>query len=336
MRIGRLGAFISVLLVSAVLPAVASAICLEEYDWQCADRAGNTCVGYFAGVHGAGPVEAFQESVPDAQCGNQQTGHSLTWVLRYSGLTAGEHYLRMSYGSQNVCGSATDTEALAIYKKVATNCDDTSTGWTLVMTIGTAGHALADYDLGESGATDICIKLVSQEVSPYRDEFLIDDGQGDAQEGHNHPMIVTKDFYASAEVTNPGSKSGTYVNTQVSDNSREILTEGGSSHNLMHVYTIDNIPAGNLTLTVEGSRPSNSDGDDFKIVYKTTAGSCTTSGVFQQSGITINSSAEQTYTATINGFLGGRLCVGIDDSTGGSNNDTVSIDYVAVANSSCP
>jgi len=335
MQTRRLGAFISVLFVSAVLPTVASAICEDEYAWKCDDKVGNSCVGYFAGVLGAGPVEAFQESVPDADCENQQQGHSLSYVLRYSGFPAGAHYLRMSFGSQNVCGAATETEGVTISKRVAGNCDDTGL-FVVIATLGPSGAALADYDLNDSGTTDICIRIASRNLSPYRDEFLIDDGLGDSQYGHNHPILVTKDFYASAEVTNPGSKSGTYVNTQVSDNSRETLTEGGTSHNLMHVYTIDNIPAGNLTLTVEGSRPSNSDGDDFKIVYKTTAGSCTTTGLFQQSGITINSSTEQTYTATINNFLGGRLCVGVDDSTGGSNNDTVSIDYVAVANNSCP
>ena len=333
MGLGKLALITFALIVYSVFPTIASAAeCTNEYDWKCDDKVGNSCVGFFLGVLGSAPTEAFQESIPDLQCGNQQQGHSLSYALRFSDLPTGAHKLRMSYGSQNVCGAATETEVVKIYKRVAENCDETG-AYTEVVTLGPDGHELADYDLGESGTTDICIKIVSQETSPYRDEFLIDHGLY----AHNHPVMVTTDYLAASEQTNPGNRvSGSYLDTRSSDNVRETLIEGGSQHRLVHVYEIDNIaPASSQTLVVEGSRPDNSDGDDFKILYRWSSSACTTSGIFLNSGILINSSTEQTYSATITNSSG-RLCVAVDDSTGGSNNDTVSIDYVAVLKPSCP
>jgi hypothetical protein len=238
----------------------------------------------------------------------------------------------MSYASQNVCGAGNDTESVSVSSLVAANCD-TSGSYTPLADIGPGGSSITDYDLQTYGTTDICIKIVSDELSPYRDEFIVDH----AVSGHQTPAIVTYDWTAVGEATGKGAIiGGSYLNTTVSDDSRETLQEGGSSHQLFHVYTIDNIQGNfNKTLIVEGYRQNNTDGDNFQVFYKWTTGTCPTSGLFASSGITINSSTEQTYTATI-GNNTGRLCVAVGDTAGGSNNDTVKIDYLAVQHGTCP
>jgi hypothetical protein len=64
--------------------------------------------------------------------------------------------------------------------------------------------------------------------------------------------------------------SGTYAQTQASDDVREVLEEvsqGGVSR-LEHIWRFDDVPLGScITLNVEGYRPSNSDGDDFQFSW---------------------------------------------------------------------
>src|SRR5262245_18292938 len=150
MSLKKLGVLVFVLAAACfIISTHASAgECTGEYTWKCDDKVGNSCEGLFLGVLGSSPTEAFQESVPDLQCGNQQTGHHLTYALRFSGLPAGHHKLRMSFASQNVCGNGTDTESVTISKRVANNCDETGFYQT-VATIGPAGSDTTDYDLGE-------------------------------------------------------------------------------------------------------------------------------------------------------------------------------------------
>lgn len=244
----------------------------------------------------------------------------------------------MSYGSQNVCGAGTETEVLQILKRVVNGCDESGL-YQVVTELGPEGASETDYSLGvSSGYTDICLAFESQETSEFRDEFYISHGSG-----HSHPIVVTTLdtlYYADSEATGEGSKSGTYQNTLTSDNVREQLTEGGTNHRLFHVYQINRVPAGSSqTLKVEGYRPNNADGDNFQILFKWIANgsNCPTSGMFQGSGITINSSTESVYSASV-GSSSGTLCVAVDDTTGGTNNDSVYIDhlYVEVTNPSCP
>ena len=64
--------------------------------------------------------------------------------------------------------------------------------------------------------------------------------------------------------------SGSYAQTQASDDAYEVLQEvlqGGVSV-LEHVWRFDNVPLGScLTLNLEGNRPSNPDGDGFNFYW---------------------------------------------------------------------
>jgi hypothetical protein len=67
--------------------------------------------------------------------------------------------------------------------------------------------------------------------------------------------------------------SGSYVQTQASDDVREVLEEVSQDgvSRLEHVWRFDDVPLGScITLNVEGYRPNNSDGDDFKFSWSET------------------------------------------------------------------
>ena len=309
--------------------------CETEYTWKCADKQPNQCLGYFHGVHGAGAIESFQEPNPDLQCGDQQPGHSLRQILRFENLPSfGAHKLKMSYASQNVCGAAEETEVMRVSKRVVDGCEDTGP-FQQVVDVGPEGSSETEYALGVSGTTqDICLEFKSPETNVYRDEFYTFH-----QADHAHPIIVTDaDYEASSEATGVGSVvSGSYQSTFVSDNVREQLREGGIQHRLLHVYTIKQVPSTTpQTLRVEGYRPNNLDGDNFAILYQwISSGSCPTSGPYQTSGIVINSGTETAYSANV-GNSSGILCVAVDDTTGGSHNDSVYIDRLYLDVGTCP
>jgi hypothetical protein len=159
---------------------------------------------------------------------------------------------------------------------------------------------------------------------------------------HWHPVVVTTwpDATATAGAdftTNPGSiDAGSYTDTWTWNYTREVLKEGGAQHRLWHVWRFTDLPAGTShTLYVRGYRPDNLDDDDFKVLYKW---STTCTGLFQQTGLTINmpSGDEQLLSTTFGtGSSSGSLCVAIDDSADGSNDDTVHIDQLYVL-TTCP
>ncbi len=67
--------------------------------------------------------------------------------------------------------------------------------------------------------------------------------------------------------------SGSYLQTQVSDDSREVLQEAllNGVSRLDHVWRFEGVPCRtNLTLRLEGQRPANSDGDNFKFYWSET------------------------------------------------------------------
>jgi len=132
---------------------------------------------------------------------------------------------------------------------------------------------------------------------------------------------------------------GNYVSTQGADDSVfECLqegTSGGLSH-LEHVWKFCNVPVGSQSIVFEGTRAMNSDGDNFQLYYNIGA-DCSTplyqpiTGAlinhnFYPSGGLVNSMSITT-TATTDFY------VLIKDTAGGSNLDTVKIDYLAIRTS---
>jgi len=144
---------------------------------------------------------------------------------------------------------------------------------------------------------------------------------------------------ACADVrTGPGTvTSGSYVSTQGADDAvNEVMQEtssGGVSH-LTHVWKFCNVPAGALSLVYEGTRATNSDGDNFQFYYNLTCDPGGDTGFQPITGAIINhpfyptggltSSMNITTTATVDIYLA------IEDTAGGGNNDTVKIDYLAI------
>jgi len=144
---------------------------------------------------------------------------------------------------------------------------------------------------------------------------------------------------ACADVrTSPGTiTSGSYVDTQgaddaVTENMQE-TSSGGASH-LTHVWKFCNVPAGALSLVYEGTRATNSDGDNFQFYYNLSCDPGGDTGFQTITGAIINhpfyptggltSSMNITTTATVDIYLM------IKDTAAGSNNDTVKIDYLAI------
>jgi|GEM_PF-4140482 hypothetical protein len=336
----KLGLVVFVLGICLVGSKAVATECVSEYTWKCDDKQPNACKGFFFGVLGAGDIEAYQESNPDVpQCPSAfPPAHELRQVLRFSDLPKGGHKVRLSYDPHDVCGDESGPqEVVTLSKRVANGCEETGIFQVIQSLDEDCCSEMTDYDLSNSGMTDICISFASTNSRGYRDEFYVSH-----QAGHSHPAIVTTldtVYTGDGEVTNPGIiYSGNYTNTRTSDNVREVLKEAGAQHRLLHVYEIKKIPdASSYKLKVEGYRPNNSDGDNFQIIYRWSSTGCTTTGIFQNSGITINSEAESTYEATI-GRSPGSLCVAVDDTTGGSTDDSVFIDrvFLEITDPVCP
>jgi subtilisin family serine protease len=69
--------------------------------------------------------------------------------------------------------------------------------------------------------------------------------------------------------TQPGSiVSGSFADTRVADDVREVFkTSKGKTLSLIHTWQFDNVPIASHRLVIEGFRPANSAGDDFKFSW---------------------------------------------------------------------
>ncbi|MGH9869317.1 MAG: hypothetical protein ACREAA_14285 [Candidatus Polarisedimenticolia bacterium] len=144
---------------------------------------------------------------------------------------------------------------------------------------------------------------------------------------------------AAAETMVTGSIcNGSYTTTQTSNNVRECLQEAlsGGIAKLSHTWRFDNVPAGTISLIYEGNRPNNADGDNFKFSghYYTEEGPY----FILMPGAIINSPLE--LQGGFQHFTNWDLpyqtsfYINIRDTAGGTNLDTVNIDYLAVCSES--
>ncbi len=144
------------------------------------------------------------------------------------------------------------------------------------------------------------------------------------------PVILS---HALADIPVAGTVSGTYTNTQGSDDILQVITEVSSQSHprkwfsmLEHQWEFNVAPGTSVTLHVEAHRPANSDGDDFTFGYSTDGFSFT-------DVITVASAAEETYSAALPATLSGTVYLRVVDSDRTRENqslDSIHIDYLAI------
>ncbi len=143
--------------------------------------------------------------------------------------------------------------------------------------------------------------------------------------------------YAQSDYPVSGTVSGTYLATHTSDNSRQSIQEleSGGRPTLRHTYLEHkwtfNVPSSaSLTFYVEGYRNANSENDNFTFAYSTNDNSYTNL-------VTIASSTEQIYSATIPNSVSGTVYIRVvdtDRSQGNRSKDYVYIDHMYIQYSS--
>jgi len=144
--------------------------------------------------------------------------------------------------------------------------------------------------------------------------------------------LATSDYRTTVGTISCGS----YLDTQGADDATyECLqegTSGGLSH-LEHVWKFASVPAGTQSLVVEAQRAANSDGDNFQFyynigcdcsttLYQPITGSLINHNFYPSGGAVLSLSL--TTTATTDFY------VLVRDTAGGSNLDTVKVDYLAI------
>lgn len=350
MRYTKHRAFVLALAASLMLGAgtVARATeCMTEYSWTCS-TSGGVCKGNF---------NPTGETFSEVDLTFPYTGpFELFWVLRFGNLPKGVHKLRTGYAAQDkAAGNEQSAEIMEIRRRQATGCtEDPSQPFAFVQNLQNVWNGIeweslpvTDYDLGVSGTTDICLRFTSLQTPPSPsslsgdDEFILDSNTSGSP---FQPAIVTTldtNYTADSETIAKGTiVSGSYTSTRLSDDQYEVLKEGGTQHQLRHVWAITKIPAGSSqTIYVEGSRVFNLDGDNFDIRYKWVANgtACNPTGPSLATGIIIDSESETVESAAI-GNSSGTLCVQIADTAGGGHDNEVKIDniYVVTASPACP
>jgi hypothetical protein len=228
------------------------------------------------------------------------------------------------------------TEGAAYSGTIAGTASDEDLGDTLSYSLASAQGWLSvasDGTLsGTPGAGDVGANVFTVQV---------DDGNGGSDtatlnitvdaSGPSGPVID----HANADVIGSGTVSGSYVDTQASDNSYESITEvesGGKPSNrhslLDHRWTL-NVTGGNsVTFYVEAYKTANSEGDDFVFAYST-------DNVNFTDMVTVTKTADdnvaQSYTLpnTLSGTVYIRV-VDTDSSQGNNGLDTVFIDELYI------
>jgi hypothetical protein len=148
--------------------------------------------------------------------------------------------------------------------------------------------------------------------------------------------VVVTDTHASAESTVVGTVSGTFADTQSSNNANEsmaeVLSSGGAPPNrfsqLEHRWTINAGPGSKKELHVEGFRSISTDGDDFRFEYSTDGTN------FTPVTLTLPLADDDTdRVATLPGSLSGSVTIRVvdtDRTPGHQTLDTVTIDEIWV------
>jgi PKD repeat protein len=152
------------------------------------------------------------------------------------------------------------------------------------------------------------------------------------------PPCGTKAF-ALSDIPVKGSVSGDYTDTYNSDDVYEVLTEGESGgkpsrrySTLEHKWNFNVTAGATVVFFVEGYRPDNAEGDNFSFEYST-------DDVNYTSLVAINSSTEQTYSASMPSSVSGTVYIRVVDTDHGQGNqvsDDVYVDYMYIESGGTP
>jgi hypothetical protein len=201
------------------------------------------------------------------------------------------------------------------YAFQSTACTSSSAGGIALVALtvikrGSDQDTVQTASLGSAGSNSVlCIRAA--------DSKLTNDNQADSLTIDRIYLTLNSDAIASADQSiGPGTATGTYTNTQVSDSSREQLTEtqvsvpGGNTSSLVQTWRFDLVPAGSShKLHVQGYRPNNTEGDDFQFYY-----SFDNVNFFPISGAIINNATETTNAYIISETQGGTWYIRVQDT----------------------
>ncbi|HEY3176278.1 MAG TPA: putative metal-binding motif-containing protein [Candidatus Polarisedimenticolia bacterium] len=145
-------------------------------------------------------------------------------------------------------------------------------------------------------------------------------------------LVAPPDVLANGEIAGTGTVTGTYVLTQVSDNSWQSIKEAkvGGKSKLVHTWFFDNVPAGYAhKLYIEGQKLEAGD-DDFVFYYSTDNVNYTA-----VSGATVTQAFVDQVLEPLfgSGSLSGRIYIQVRDSdpnNSGSQLNTLKVDRLAI------
>jgi hypothetical protein len=227
--------------------------------------------------------------------------------------------------SDTISGSATDVDAgdTLTYSKVS------GPAWLVVAADG----ALS----GTPGAGDVGANVFSVKVE---DAALASDTATldiTVEVAGGNPSAD----YANADVAGSGTVSGSYADTQASDNSYESITEvlsGGKPNSrysfLEHKWTVNVAGGSSVIFSVEAYKTANSEGDDFVFAYST-------DDVNYTDMVTVTKTADDdtTQSFTLPASVSGTVYIRVKDSDSTAGNtvlDTVYVDEMYILCSGTP
>ncbi|HEU5182448.1 MAG TPA: hypothetical protein VFW45_16805 [Candidatus Polarisedimenticolia bacterium] len=259
---------------------------------------------------------------------------SLIWT--FTGATPGVTYKLRIEGKKTDGGMQTsDNFIFTVGVSTTGTCTGSESGSTFTLSSTTDNDTPVERLAGvlASGTQAFCVKVVDSAQS--------NDNQSDVLSIDRLYLIPLKASVATAEGLPSGGLGtiflGSYLDTQGPDETpvqRETLKEGaaGTSSSLNRFYNFGSFPAGTYKLHFKGSRPDNTDGDNFKFRWGTSQNGTQT----DITGAVISSANEvaggtDSGTFTLNSAS--TLYIFVRDTNSQANKgnlDTVTIDHLAV------
>jgi hypothetical protein len=316
-------------------------------DFECAVRIDSGIAGQGAPINGvltsgtaddlkAASLDDTYEVFTESGMTNKK---KLSLIWTFSGATPGVTYKLRLEGKKTAGGGlAADNFNFTFGVSTTGTCTGNETGGTLSISSTTDSDTPQEKLIGvlASGSQVFCAKVVDSAQSG--------DDQSDVLSIDRLYLLPLKASVATAEgfpsTGGVGSVvSGTYLDTQGPDETpivkRETLQEGAAGTNsssLNYFYNFGSLPAGTYKLHFKGSRPDNSDGDNFKFRWGTSENGTQT----DISGAVISSATEVaggTDSSTFTLTSASPLYIFVRDTNSQANKsslDTVTIDHLAV------